>query len=59
MSMQAHPQPMAPLTESQKSSIWYITPQDKDMYSKIMAKFDGNQSNSLTDKEMQQVMMQT
>ena len=47
------------LTESQKNSIWFIKPADKEMYTKFMTMHDTNQSGSLSDKEMQQVMIKT
>ena len=46
------------LTAEQRGSIWFITQQQKEQYKVMMAKYDGNQSGMLTDREMQQLMMQ-
>ena len=47
------------MTMEQKSSKYFLKPEDKEKYTKMLSMFDKNQSGSLTDGEMQQVMVQT
>ena len=44
------------LSEEQKKSIWFLKPEDKTNYMKIFKMFDKNNTNTLSDTEMQQVM---
>ena len=39
--------------------MWYLKPEDKANYIKMLNKFDQNGSGSLTSAEMQQVMVMT
>ena len=47
------------LSFEQQQSPWYIQPKEKENYMNMMKMFDTNQSGSLTDREMQQVMLKT
>ena len=47
------------LSFEQQQSPWYIKPSEKENYLNMMSVFDPNKSGTLTDREMQEVMMKT
>ena len=47
------------LSDQQKSSEWYVKPEDKVNYMKMFRNFDKNNSGNLSSQEMQEVMLMT